>query len=265
MTPDRAEATVVFPVMTPDGADWWRVLGESARIWAQGGRLESGDEYWLAFSGERNVNYNLACCRSALPEVLADRCLTPTAELKKPAIIMLSGAGLATTRPLVDAGWVTVAALPLMTLRAPAGAGTPIDGAGPLAAEQLPAARELLADCYGLDRATAVAAIPDRALEDDDLSAWGLHVEGRLVSCVTSVVQDGTVVIWSMATDPDSQRRGYGRQLLESLLAHHYGLGASGSLLHSSVAGERLYRQLGYTVVEYLQLWSRPRWVLSAA
>jgi hypothetical protein len=38
-----------------------------------------------------------------------------------------------------------------------------------------------------------------------------------------------------------------------------------GSLLHSSVAGERLYRQLGFSVVEYLQLWSRPRWVLGAA
>jgi GNAT superfamily N-acetyltransferase len=250
--------------MPPDGADWWRVLGESARIWAGTGRLEIGDQYWLAFSGQANVNYNLACCRSSLPEVLVDRCLIPTSELKKPAIIMLSGAGLATTRPLVDDGWVTVAALPLMMSCLPPGAGTPVDGAAPLAADQLSAARELLADTYGLDRATAAAAIPDRVLEDGDLSAWGLHVEDRLVSCVTSVVQDGTVVIWSMATADDSQRHGYGRQLLQSVLAHQYGQGASGSLLHSSAAGERLYRQLGYTVVEYLQLWSRPRWVLSA-
>jgi ribosomal protein S18 acetylase RimI-like enzyme len=68
-----------------------------------------------------------------------------------------------------------------------------------------------------------------------------------------------------MATRSDCQGRGYGRRLLEAVFDHQFEEGATGSLLHSSVAAERLYRQLGFTVVEYLQLWSRPRWVLGAA
>jgi len=41
--------------------------------------------------------------------------------------------------------------------------------------------------------------------------------------------------------------------------------GAGGSLLLATRAGEPLYRSVGYSVVDYLQLWSRPRWVLARA
>jgi ribosomal protein S18 acetylase RimI-like enzyme len=85
----------------------------------------------------------------------------------------------------------------------------------------------------------------------------------ELVSCVTGVLQDGMVVIWSMATRADCQRRGHGRRMLEAMLSQQFGDGAIGALLQASHAGERLYRQLGFTVVEYMQLWSRPRWALS--
>jgi hypothetical protein len=36
-------------------------------------------------------------------------------------------------------------------------------------------------------------------------------------------------------------------------------------LLQSSAAGESLSRSVGYEVVEYWQVWSRPRWVLGRA
>jgi ribosomal protein S18 acetylase RimI-like enzyme len=138
-------------------------------------------------------------------------------------------------------------------------------GVRPLALDDLPDARRLLGENYGLDDATAAAAIPDVAVERSDMAVWGCYDDGRLVSCVTTVVEDGLIVIWSMATRSDCQRRGYGRLLLEGVFARQFADGVSGSLLHSSVAGEKLYRELGFTVVEYLQLWSRPRWVLGAA
>ncbi len=182
---------------------------------------------------------------------------------------MLAGPGLATAQRLVEQGWVTVGALPLMTLdsTSPWNAA-PVDGtvvAAPLTIDDLEAARELLADCYYLDPPTAAIALPDRALEHADQSIWGCFAEGRLVSCVTTVVEDGLVVIWSMATSREHQGRGYGRHLLDAVFTRGFGDGAAGSLLHSSIAGEKLYRQLGFTVVEYLQLWSRPRWVLGAS
>jgi ribosomal protein S18 acetylase RimI-like enzyme len=86
-----------------------------------------------------------------------------------------------------------------------------------------------------------------------------------LVSSFTSVVEDGLVVVWSMATRVECQGRGYGRRLLEAALSSELEQGAVGSLLQSSAAGKKLYRSLGYTDVEYWQLWSRPRWVMGRA
>ena len=85
------------------------------------------------------------------------------------------------------------------------------------------------------------------------------------MSCVTTVIEDGRVVVWSMATRTESQKRGYGRRLLDSVLVRQSEAGGAGSLLQSSAAGENLYRSVGYEVVEYWQVWSRPRWVLGRA
>ena len=250
--------------MSDSRTDLWRVLGKAAHLWARPDLLEVQEDFWVAYSGQRNVNYNMACCRSPVLDVLVDRCLQPTLDLKKPAIIMLSGPGLATAQRLVESGWVTVGSLPLMVLAEPIPFGPPAEGARPLTYEELSPARELLSECYGLDDATAVAAIPD-AVAGGGISRPGpFMTAGGWSPCVTSALQDGLVVIWSMATRTDGQRRGYGRQLLEAMLTQQFADGAEGSLLHSSVAGEALYRRLGFTVVEYLQLWSRPRWVLSA-
>ena len=255
--------------MAASPQEFWRVLGAAARVWAADGLVRVEEDHWTAFSGQRNVDYNLACCHSPRSEVLVDGCLDPVLAQRKPAVIMLSGPGLSTAHHLVEHGWVTVGALPLMVLDArPSPVGTPVDDAVssvPLTLDELPAARALLADCYGLDAATAAMAVPDRAVDRADEAAWGCYAEGRLVSCLTTVVEDGLVVIWSMATSRECQGRGYGRHLLGAVLARAFAEGASGSLLHSSAAGERLYRTLGFTVVEYLQLWSRPRWALGAA
>lgn len=254
--------------MAPSPDDLWQVLGRAARIWAADGQVRVEDDHWIAFSGQRHVSYNLACCHSSRAEVLVDGCLDPTMELKKPAIIMLAGPGLASAMRLVDQGWVTVGSLPLMTLTSSSPWPTvPVERSVrcvPLTIDELPEARELLADCYTLDRATAAIAIPDRALDNADQSIWGCYADGHLVSSVTTVIEDGLVVIWSMATSREHRGRGYGRHLLDAVFTREFGNGATGSLLHSSIAGEKLYRQLGFTVVEYLQLWSRPRWVLGA-
>ena len=253
------------PAVSAAGTEWWQVLGQAARIWAGPHGVAAGDDWWTAFSAQSNLNYNLACCRSVHPEVLVDRCLTPTLQIGKPALIMLSGPALAAAQKLVEHRWVTVGALPLMVLpEAPAFDADPT-GVERLRREQLEPARQLLAESYGLDQPTAEAAIPDGVVDHPDLAAWGLYDDGRLTSCVTTVVQDGVVVVWSMATRRELQRRGYGRRMLETALGHHFRQGATASLLHSSRVGETLYRQLGFTVVEHLQLWSRPRWALGVA
>jgi ribosomal protein S18 acetylase RimI-like enzyme len=246
-------------------SDLRRTLGSAARLWSGSGRHEVQDEWWLALSGEMNVNYNLACCQSSDTDVLEQRCLQPVLDLRRPGIIMLGGPGLATAQKLVDAGWVSVGALPLMLLSTLPEEEPPSDAVRALRPEDLAPARELLADNYGLDDSSAVAAIPDRALDRHDLGVWGLWEDERMVSVVTIAIEDGLAVVWSMATRPECQGRGHGRRLLASVLREQIDRGATGSLLHSSVAGQALYRGLGYSVVDYLQLWSRPRWVLGSA
>jgi GNAT superfamily N-acetyltransferase len=242
-----------------------RTLGAAAKLWATPELHQVTDDWWVACSGRMNVNYNLACCQSSRPDALVEHCLQPLLDLGKPAIIMLAGSGLANAQRLVESGWVTVGALPLMVMddRTP----TTIDGAGArsLTDDELPLARELLIDTYGLDDGTAEAAVPGLALEREDMGVWGLFDGGRMVSCFTSIVEDGMLVVWSMATRTDCQGRGFGRQLLGSVLNDQFDKGATGSLLHSSVAGEKLYGALGYSTVEYWQLWSRPRWVIGNA
>jgi GNAT superfamily N-acetyltransferase len=220
----------------------------------------------VACSGERNVNYNVAFSQSADPAVLTERCLQPILDLKRPAIIMLAGPGLGTAQKLVEMGWVDVGALPLMELTSPPEPGGDDAGVRALSSGDLPVARELLSDTYGLDHGSALAAVPDRALTDADLGAWGLFDGDRLESCFTGSMEDGLLVVWSMATRTDRQGRGYGRRLLGAILDQQFEGGAiSGSLLQSSIAGQKLYGALGYGELEHWQLWSRPRWVMANA
>jgi GNAT superfamily N-acetyltransferase len=241
-----------------------QALGNGARLWSSPDLHQVHPEWWVACSGELNVNYNVACCQSSDNDVLVECCLQPILDLRKPGIIMLAGPGLATAQKLAEAGWVCVGGLPLMLLTelaAPIGEG----GGRALSMDELPAARELLIDTYGLDDGSASAAVPDLAVEDGSMGVWGLFEGDRLVSAFTSTLEDGLMIVWSMATRINCQGRGYGRRLLGSVLGEARAGSASGSLLQSSVAGEKLYRDLGYSVVEHWQLWSRPRWVMGRA
>jgi GNAT superfamily N-acetyltransferase len=245
--------------------DLRQTLGAAAGLWASPLHHQVGESWWLACSGELNVNYNVAFSQSADPAVLTDRCIQPILDLGRPAIVMLAGPGLGTAQKLVEMGWVDVGALPLMVLTTPAGPGVDGSGVRALSAEDLPAARELLSDTYGLDNGSARAAVPDRALTDAGLAAWGLFDGEQLQSCFTGSVTDGLLVVWSMATRTNRQGRGYGRRLLRVVLDEQLGGDVTGSLLQSSVAGQRLYDSLGYDEVEHWQLWSRPRWVMANA
>ena len=242
-----------------------RDLGAAARLWSAPDHHAVEPEWWTAFSGESGVDYNVACCQSSDNNVLVDHCLEPLLDLKKPGIVMLAGPGLATGQKLVDAGWVVVAALPLMVLE---GRNLPdVDSSGvrALTKAELPEARAILTDTYSMSDAVTAAALPDVAVADPTLGVWGLFDGDRMVSVFTSATEDGLVVVWSMATRPRDQGKGYGRRLLVTALRSRFEAGAQGSLLQSSAEGERLYRGLGYEVVEHWQLWSRPRWMMGRA
>jgi GNAT superfamily N-acetyltransferase len=252
-------------IMGRSQPDLRRTLGSAGRLWAAPEHHQVADDWWIACSGQLNVNYNVAVCQSSDPDILLEHCLQPVLDLGRPGIIMLAGPGLATAQRLAEIGWVGVGALPLMTLTERRGHDSDGKGVRELSGQDLPAARALLVDTYGLDDASALAAVPDRLVEGDDMGAWGLFDGTTLASCFTGVVEDGLFVVWSMATRPDSQGHGYGRRLLHTVLGWQLANGVAGSLLQSSVVGRKLYLGLGFEEVEYWQLWSRPRWVMANA
>ncbi|MGH9019374.1 MAG: GNAT family N-acetyltransferase, partial [Acidimicrobiales bacterium] len=218
---------------SPSAHELWRVLGSAARLWARPEFHHVDDDWWTAYSGQKSVSYNLACCHASSPEVLAETCLEPTLALKKPAVIMLSGPGLAAAQKLSDSGWMTVGALPLMLRPSPLASDPGAADARRLSGDDLAAARGLVRDRYWLDADTAAAAYPDVPADSPDFGVWGLFDGGELVSSVATVVQDGLLVIWSMVTLAEAQGRGHGRRLLESVFAAQDPTAVTGSLLHS--------------------------------
>ena len=251
--------------MIRDRADLVGTFGGSTRLWASGGVHDVHQEYWLALSGDSDVNLNLACSSSSDFAILAKSCLQPLLDHGKPGIIMLAGLGLGTAQLLADAGWVSIGAQPLMLLEPLSPERSASTGVRALAVDELDLARSVITDCFGISHASATTAIPDSMAERDDITVWGLFDEDQLVASVVVVEEDGLAVIWSMATLPGSQGRGFGRRLIEVALHDQLEKGATGSLLYSTEAGEKLYRALGYEVTEYIQMWSRPRWVLGLA
>jgi len=241
------------------------IVGAAARLWASPEHLEVAPNWWIALSGEHGVAYNVAFTQSGDPAVLSEQCLAPILELGCPATIMLAGPGLAVAQALADVGWVCVGAPPLMGLRPPIEPVGRDAAVRELTVDEVPLARELVRETYGLDGASSSAAVPDHAATSPDMAVWGLFDAGRLVSCTTTVLEQGQVVVWSMATAKASRRRGYGRRLLLGALAAHFGDGATGSLLHASTMAEGLYRSLGFETLEHWQTWSRPRWVFGRA
>ena len=122
-------------------------------------------------------------------------------------------------------------------------------------------ARKAFSQAYGADSLQAELMLPDSIADRQNADLWGVDVDGQLMSIVVTSDVDEATVIWSMATPPQFQRLGYGRRLLDWVLARKRETGTRDFLLFASTAGGPLYRSLGFEVLEHWQEWSRPRWV----
>lgn len=247
---------------------WRTTLGRSAELWAGAGDHVVGDGWWMAMSGAPSVDYNVLVVHDGEVTAGISHALDTVAGAAVPALIMVAGRGLAGVDQLAQAGWVCVGATPFMVADLTSGRSYTAEAepaVRPLAAEELGSARGLIADAFDLDSELAAVALPDTVAEKPHLEAWGLFEQETLACCVSTASVDGALAVWSMGTPRSRQRAGLGRRLLAGVLGAAAGEGLSRSLLYASPAGIGLYRSLGYEVLEYWQLWSRPRWVLGRA
>jgi GNAT superfamily N-acetyltransferase len=262
VTPDTGPALLVAVPELPSAAmvaGWRSTLGFSALLWADGGHHVVQPGYWIALSGARSVDYNVALCHGPDAADLLARALEEIRAADVPAVIMVTGAALGATNLLATEGWVCVDAKPFMVMTQLPDVIDP--AARRLTAEELPLAHRVLVDAFDVATPLAERALPNASAESPTREAWGLFDGERLVSCVGVVVVDRTVAVWSLATPAGLRRRGYGRRLMSTVLAVHRRAGATTAVHYASPLGVSMYQDLGYRIVEHWQVWSRARWV----
>jgi len=83
-----------------------------------------------------------------------------------------------------------------------------------------------------------------------NMTGWVGYVSEKAVSIVSSVVSDGAVGIYSLATVPHFQRQGYAETLMRHALeTAHQETGIEKSILQTTHAGVGLYKRMGYRPV----------------
>jgi GNAT superfamily N-acetyltransferase len=247
-------------------ATWRDALGVSCRLWEGPlGRHVAEPGLAFAFSGERALDFNVAICHAAGAETI-ERALAEVTSTASPGLIMLAGPALGEARRLTDEGWVPIHSLPFrgQTIAPNHGDSSVrlLDRTG------LGAFRSVVEESFRTIPPLTRLALPDSAAldapdADPAFASWGLYEAGTLVSAVATVVVNDNVCVWMMATRPAAQGSGYGRRLLSAVLGNCARHGARRALLLATPSGDPLYQSMGFDIIEYWQVWSRPRWVLA--
>ena len=258
------------------GADRLEVIGRSSEIWRGDGQHSVEPGCWWTLSGLPTVDYNVACCYGPGSEPLSAT-VAEVLRARRPTVLLVGGDALGGVQMLVDEAWVCIGSTPVMSLALPGGlqasradelsdvdvlSDASDEQAGPVAPEELGEVRALVEGAFGIPSEWARIAVPDRGARSAGATVWALRTAEGFRSVLVAVRVGTTLVVWSMATLPRDQGRGYGRRLLAALQRWAASSGIEEITLYSSVAGRRLYTRSGFVVVDRLQQWSRPRWVL---
>lgn len=221
------------------------------------------DGWWIALTGAPDPSYNLALVHggdvrkntvAVVERVLAERLRT---------VVMLAGAGLDAATALADAGWVCVGSSSLRAL--PNSPSAPDAAVRILEDGDLRSARQLAEDVFGIDRESATLvyqeAAPDRPSERsvvglfelDTLQTAAMLSFGKPSALCGRPEPGARTAARTWVTGPSasvgSRIRGCRRRRVCGL---------------ASAAGNALYDASGAEIVEYWQMWSRPRWLLGS-
>ncbi len=235
--------------------------GLGTAVWSSHAKHQVEPDFWIALSGTRYVDYNLALIHGDGAAEVAPHVLDEIRSADLPSLIMLAGPGLRSVGILRDAGWVCTGALPFMSKHGGTAASDP--DFRQLEPHELAAARALTAAAFDVPDEVGAIVYADRQLQRPDCRTWGLFEDGTLMSCALSMyVENRFSVGWALATAPEHQRAGYGRRMVRALAYERSVAGPPTSLVMATDASKHLYDQEGYLTLEYWQIWSRPRWVL---
>ncbi len=239
-------------------------VGASAVLWAgeDGVRVDPGR--WVALSGARSISYNAILCHGASDGELLRASVEDISAAGVPGIIMVAGEGLGEVHHLAQLGWVCAGAAIFMIRDLEEAASLPRDpNVRKLEPAELPVARQIIADRFGLIEKLALVALPPDAADRPGQSVWGGFDErGEMVSCIAAVEAGDYFCTWSLATARAARARGYAHRLMYTMFADAAS-NHRAALTHTLVHNELVHRSLGYMELERWQTWSHPRWVFA--
>lgn len=206
---------------------------------------------WVLCLGGSLPDFNMALVETADQQVLED---ARTTLADRPALIMLAGSATAHVDSVTEP-WRHVGSMPIMTraLAGYTGSPDPRVRLGRSAAD-IDAATGLAAEAFGMPADELLPAMEPTVRDEITLRTWLLEEDGNAVSCVNTAIVDGVVSIWTMSTPERLGRRGYGRALLDTVLAHAAHEGAHTGVLGATPAGQPLYEATGWSTVEHWQI-----------
>lgn len=250
--------------MSGDLARLRSLRGMTSAVWA-GSALRSDPGRWSALTGANSADFNLIVCHEASDGRAFPQALEDIAAVKAPGMVMAAGGALSEVQQLARASWVCVGALPFLQLDLSTFAANEADdGVRRLQGSEVPEARALLSDAFGMSAEVAHTALPDATATTPGMSVWAAWTpEGRMASCLATVHVEDIVGGWSLTTARENQQQGYGRRVLRTALIAARANGARRYIGNSSPAALPLFTSLGFTVLEHWQIWSRARWVMS--
>jgi GNAT superfamily N-acetyltransferase len=208
---------------------------------------------WLLLSGSSSPDMNFALL-AADDDALLQAAVAEVEARALAALVMLAGDGKALA-PHVPPQFQHAGEMPIMSKRLEA-TTTEVDPRVRRAvADDRAAIDEVLVAAYGLPLDAVALATSPLENPTGPLSIWVLEEAGEIVSAVTATRIDDTVGLWTMATPPDRQRKGFGRALLDAVLADAQEDGAALGLLGATPAGLPLYEATGWVVDETWELY----------
>jgi GNAT superfamily N-acetyltransferase len=235
-------------------------IGRQLQPWTTSGEMGVGDTWWTMASGSPFAATNMSLIYGGSDDSL-DSALEVVSRREVPSIAVLSGAGLAQAGRLLDRGFAFVGANPIMAIaldptQTKSALSDGLEVRRVYVKKDTDMIVTLLQESFELPFEVCTFFVSPEIALSPEVYFWLLFDQGQPVCTVTTTAEEGILGIKSMATPPSAQRKGYGKALLSQVLLEHAQQGERIGLLSATLAGEPLYRRLGFEVVEFGQVFA---------
>ena len=210
------------------------------------------DEHgWLGLSGEpAAADVNMAYVAGSAPVSLVDEYVGVIMDNGLNAILIVDEDASHLSEHAATLGPVAVGNVPVMLWENKPAPQPKGDFVVRLATrDDMPTVMELVSSAFSLDEAMVKRVCPPELADVDGLGFWLAFDGDEPVGTGTFVRTADHCGIYNMGTPAAGPRRGIGRAVLESAIAHYVADGVTGFTLEATEAGFHLYEQVGFEVI----------------